>query len=112
MTILNGVARRDFQCRDCIHFLPYPLIREVGTCSNPASLNYDRARFGDEEPCEFFGLAEIGGSGLPEADFYWCNTCRKYMYRDELVYHVGHRVYSGVAQTDVEFNVESTMAAD
>lgn len=106
------MTRREFQCRDCIHFLPYPLIEGVGTCSNPASLNYDRIRFGNEDPCEFFGLAELGVSGLEGVEFYWCHACRKYMYRDELEYHVGHRVYTGAAKTDSEFNAESTMAAD
>lgn len=112
MNIYRTVAGKSFQCRDCIHFLPYPLLRSVGTCSNPASLNYDRVRFGDETPCEYFGLAEFSVTGIPGVEFYWCENCREYMYRDELVYHVGHRVHAGVSQTDVEFNVESTMAAD
>ncbi|MCS6784419.1 MAG: hypothetical protein RMI43_06940 [Candidatus Caldarchaeum sp.] len=101
-----------FGCRDCVHFLPFHLMTEIGTCSNDSSPCHGRLRYGSDPACSFFGLASVRTSGLPGIEFYWCATCREGLHREELVNHVGHRVHVGASTTDAEFNVESTCAGD
>lgn len=106
------MAKVGFGCRDCIHFLPYHLMTEVGICSNTSSPCSGRTRFGSDPACNFFGLAKVSVGGLAGIEFYWCATCRESLHREELVNHVSHKVHAGASATEAEYNVESTCAGD
>jgi hypothetical protein len=107
-------SKQAYVCGDCIYWAPYPALPKLGTCSNVASSNYDRACIYSQDPCRDFVLRPLESEKIfrDETEFYWCEECREYFHRAFERVHSGHKIHSKVAQTDVEFNLEETHAAD
>jgi|GEM_PF-2084952 len=113
MTV-SALGKQGYVCGDCIYWVPYPALPKLGICSNVASNYYDRACIYSQEPCQDFVLRPLESEKIitEETEFYWCEECKEYFHKAYAGRHVGHKIHSKVAQTDVEFNVEETSAAD
>lgn len=100
--------KRNNVCGNCLYWSPYPLIPYIGICENERSYNYDRACISTQPSCNDF----VPKSDELETEFLWCEECREYFHRSEAHQHKHHRIHGSIANTDVEFNVESTFAGD
>jgi len=103
-----------YVCGDCIFWTPYPAFPKLGICNNVASNNYDRACIYSQTPCQDFVLRPLESKEILTAkiEFYWCDECKEYFHMEYAERHMGHKIYSKIAHTDVEFNIEATHCAD
>ncbi|MEM4449801.1 MAG: hypothetical protein QXQ33_03135 [Nitrososphaerota archaeon] len=99
-------------CSSCRYYAPYFLYPRLGLCSNPLSKLFDYAVAGNEASCDMYEKYSSKKDKLVDYEYYWCEDCLisipGYLYKD----HLSHRIRDKLANTDVEFNAESTFAAD
>ena len=106
------VIARESRCITCRYYAPYHLYPRIGVCNNPISQYYNYPVLATLTACEDFDQYSAKREELVEHEYYWCEDCLisipGFLY-DE---HADHRVRNKLASTDIEFNVESTYAAD
>jgi len=103
---------RGLRCLGCRYYAPYHLYPRLGICNNPVSSYFNYPVLATLTACEDYEQYSINRDEVLDHEYYWCEDCLVsipgFLY-DE---HSTHRLRNKLANTDIEFNVESTYAAD
>ncbi len=110
--MIEKVLGRESKCINCRYYAPYHLYPRLGVCNNPISHYFNCPVISTIMACEDYEQYSVKRDDVFDHEYYWCEDCLisipGFLY-DE---HLNHRVRNKLANTDVEFNVESTLAAD
>lgn len=99
-------------CDNCKFYAPFPLYPRIGTCNNAVSKNYGIPVFSTATVCTDYERYSLNKKDFLEEEYYWCEDCMRSIPGFLYTEHLTHYIRSKLSNTDVEFNVETTHAAD
>lgn len=102
-----GPSHGDAMCVDCHYWMPLETMTHVGRCDNPTSRLFDMPAFSDKPTERCFVPRSLEG-----LEFMWCQSHHQTIYRAELPYHSGCRIFVSSASLPVEDEMELTLAGD